>query len=361
MRFTVLKYYDFRNIANGSIDTDADNIILEGVNGQGKTNILESVYLLSYGSSFRTANAKEAIAFTKERMHIVGSARDDDGQMRRVEYINQAGKRKIILDGKEIHDRKELIYSFPVIVFSHDDINFVRGEPEARRRFFDQTFSLYNPSYLDSLRHYKAILAQRNAAIKGAQKSLIGLYDSRLAKYGLEVSREREKGVRDFNGIFPQLYREISGTDTELSIRYSPSWRDLSDESEVESYLESTRDRDLRLLTTTSGIHRDRFQVYDANGPFSQSGSTGQIRLASILFRLAEARFFSKMTGKKPILLIDDVLLELDSAKRAAFLRLLDNYSQAFFTFLPDENYFAERKTSTKEYTVKGGHVAEKA
>ena len=257
MRFKNLKYFNFRNLANSSIDTDAENIILEGVNGQGKTNILESVYLLSYGSSFRTANVREAITFNQERMHIVGTAVDDDGQQRRIEYINQEGKRRIILDGKDVKDRKELIYTFPVIVFSHEDINFVKGEPEFRRRFFDQTFSLYNPSYLDSLRRYKTILAQRNAAIKGDQKSLMGLYDGRLAKYGLEVLREREKGVAEFNEIFPVLYRQISGTDTELVIRYQPSWKELRSEDEVISYLESTRDRDLRLMTTSSVVRRE--------------------------------------------------------------------------------------------------------
>lgn len=361
MRFKELKYYNFRNIDNSSINTDCRNVILEGINGQGKTNILESVYLLSYGSSFRTGNSKEIITFNKDRLHIVGIAVSDDGLERKVEYVNQGGKRRILLDGKEIRDRKELIYNFPSIVFSHDDINFVKGEPEYRRRFFDQTFSMYNPVYLDSLRRYKTILMQRNAAIKARQSSLLSLYDERLAKYGLEVSREREEGVRMFNEIFPSLYKEISQTEKELSIRYQPSWRDLKSEDEVVNYLESTRERDINLLTTSSGIHRDRFTVYDENGPFSQSGSTGQIRLASLLFRLAEARFFIKMTGKKPVLLIDDVLLELDNVKRGNFLSLLNDYSQAFFTFLPDEKYFSSEKDEMLEYTVREGRVEKKS
>ena len=361
MKFKELKYYNFRNIDNSSINTDCRNVILEGINGQGKTNILESVYLLSYGSSFRTGNSKEIITFNKDRVHIVGIAVSDDGLERKVEYVNQGGKRRILLDGKEIRDRKELIYNFPSIVFSHDDINFVKGEPEYRRRFFDQTFSMYNPVYLDSLRRYKTILMQRNAAIKARQSSLLSLYDERLAKYGLEVSREREEGVRMFNEIFPSLYKEISQTEKELSIRYQPSWRDLKSEDEVVNYLESTRERDMNLLTTSSGIHRDRFTVYDENGPFSQSGSTGQIRLASLLFRLAEARFFIKMTGKKPVLLIDDVLLELDNVKRGNFLSLLNDYSQAFFTFLPDEKYFSSRKDEMLEYTVREGRVEKKS
>ena len=360
MRFKEIKYQNFRNIADRSINTDSDNIILEGINGQGKTNILESVYLLSYGSSFRTSNIKEAVTHQKESMHLWASACDDDGQIRKVEYIFKEGKRKIFLDGKEVKDRKDLIYSFPVIVFSHEDINFIKGEPECRRRFFDQTFSLYNPLYLDSLRRYRHILSQRNAAIKANQISLLSLYDERLVKYGLEISREREEGVKNFNTIFPSLYKSISGTDKEIYIKYTPSWRELKNRDEILSYLESTRDRDARLQTTTSGIHRDRFTVYDENGPFVQTGSTGQVRLASILFRLAEARFYSKMTKKKPILLIDDVLLELDSIKRASFLSQLDNYSQAFFTFLPNESYFEGKKDSVIEYMVEEGSVERK-
>ena len=337
MLFKELKYFNFRNIANGSIHTDSRNVILEGCNGQGKTNILESVYILSYGSSFRTANVKEAIAFGQQRMHIAAIAQDEDGQLRKVEYINQQGKRRIMLDGKTIHDRKDLIYSFPVIVFSHEDIDFVKGEPEYRRRFFDQTFSMYDPLYLDSLRSYRSILAQRNAAIKSGQLSLITLYDERLARHGLEISHKRMKGVEDFNRIFPDLYRRISGSDIDITIRYQRSWKDLSSVDEVMEYLESTRDRDIRMMTTSSGIHRDRFTVYDQNGPFVQ------------------------MTGKLPVILVDDVLLELDASKRASFLSLMDGYSQAFFTFLPDEKYFAARKDDMIEYVVEEGKVGKKA
>lgn len=361
MLFRELKYFNFRNIENGRIGTQCRNVVLEGVNGQGKTNILESIYMLAYGSSFRTSNVKEAISFGCDRMHISAITEDDEGQERRVDYINQGGKRRILLDGKDVRDRKELVYNFPVIVFSHEDINFVKGEPEFRRRFFDQTFSMYDPLYLDSLRKYRMILAQRNSAIKSNQHSLISLYDERLATYGLEIEQKRKSGVESFNEIFPDLYREISGTDRDIRIRYQPSWKELETVDQVLEYLEATRERDINISTTSSGIHRDRFTVVNENGPFVQSGSTGQIRLASILFRLAEARFFSRMTGKKPVLLVDDVLLELDSAKRARFLSLLDNYSQAFFTFLPDEKYFGEGKEGLLEYRIENGRAEEKA
>lgn len=359
MRFRSIRYSSFRNIRNRELLCDSDNIILKGINGQGKTNVLESVYVLSYGSSFRTSNIREMIRSGEDEMHLSAEVLTDDGDSSYIDYYIKDRKRRILLNGKEIKDRKELIYNFPCIVFSHEDIDFIKGEPENRRRFFDQTFSMYDPLYLDDCRRYRLILNQRNAAIKNGQISLLSLYNERLARYGLQIMEKRTRGIYEFNQIFPVLYSRISGTDKHIDIKYSPSWSSFTSVEEIVQYLESTQERDMKLCTTSSGIHRDKYIVEDEMGPFIQTGSTGQIRLASLLFRVAEERFFIQKTGKKPILLIDDVLLELDSDKRAAFLNELSDYSQAFYTFLPRENYFSERKESLIEYEVKEGDFEE--
>ncbi len=360
MKFESIKFYGFRNIKNDELRCNADNIILSGINGQGKTNVLESVYILCYGSSFRTPNTKEIIRIGEDELHLSASLLNEEEERFTIDYYLKEKKRRIFLNGKEIKDRKELIYNFPCIVFSHEDIDFIKGEPEYRRRFFDQTMSMYNPLYLDDSRRYKNILMQRNAAIKNGQYSLLPLYDERLAKYGLAIMQERKRGIEEFNEIFPSLYKKISESDKNITISYQPSWSHFEDEASIIDYLEKTRDRDIKLLTTTSGIHRDRYVVMDENGPFIQTGSTGQIRLASLLFRIAEARFFTMKTKKKPILLLDDVLLELDSRKRGLFLAELSDYSQAFYTFLPFENYFSSRKESVVEYEVKEGTFEKK-
>lgn len=357
MKFESISYRSFRNIKDGKLKTDSENVILTGINGQGKTNILESVYALSYGSSFRTSNYRELIKHGESEMSLIAEAVSASGEKSKIEFYLNDKKRKIILDGKEVRDRKELIYNFPLIVFSHEDINYVKGEPEYRRHFFDQTFSMFNPLYLDDTRKYRALLNQRNAAIKNEQYSLLSLYDERLASYGLSIMEERRKGVKEFNKIFPILYKKISQSEKDIKIVYQPSWSSFSKTEEITEYLYSTREKDCRLGTTTSGIHRDRYVVTDENGPFSQTGSTGQIRLASLLFRVAEAKYFTEKTKKLPIFLIDDVLLELDSKKRAAFLDELSGYSQAFYTFLPGESYFNRIKENSIEYVVKEGSV----
>lgn len=248
-----------------------------------------------------------------------------------------------MLDGKEITDRKELIYRFPCIAFTHEDIDFIKGEPDTRRRFFDQMMSLHSPLFFDNSRSYRIMLMQRNAAIK-TNPSLIHLYDERLASIGLDIMAARAAAIYDFNKIFPELFRKISGTDMELEIKYQPSWSDMTEKDEIVSYLESTEERDLKMSCTTSGIHRDRFSVMYGGIPFSSIGSTGQIRLCSLLFRISESIYFSRMTGRKPVILLDDVLLELDDRKRSLLLSELSGYSQAFYTFLPREKYFDEGK-----------------
>ena len=133
----------------------------------------------------------------------------------------------------------------------------------------------------------------------------------------------------------------------------------VESEEDIIGILEDTVERDIKMQTSTSGIHRDRFVVKDSNGIFSQTGSTGQIRLCSLLFRIAEARSFERATGRKPILLLDDVLLELDDRKRSLFLEEMSDYSQAFYTFLPRESYFSDEGKSPVSYEVREGTFTE--
>ena len=319
--------------------------------------MLEAVYLLSYGSSFRTSHLKEAIRKGASSFTLKAIFADEMGIRQQLSVSFDGNKRIIAIDGKELKDRRDLIYSFPCIVFSHDDISFVKGEPAERRLFFDQMMSLYSPVFFDTLRLYRGILMQRNAAIKNGNLSLLGLYDERFAQYGLDLMKARAEAVYGFNSVFPDLFRFISGEDMDVSVRYQPSWSS-EDKNEIISYLESTRERDAAMMTTSSGPHRDRFTVIADGNPFQNIGSTGQIRLASILFRIAEAKYFTEKSGRKPVLLIDDVLLELDNEKRGRVLASLPEYSQAFYTFLPRENYFSERKEDALFYKVEKGEYS---
>ena len=349
----------FRNISDREINTSAKQVILTGDNGQGKTNLLEAVYMLCYGSSFRTQNIKEMVKHDRETFYLSSLFEDSQGLERKAEVLFDEGKKHIRLDGKEIKDRKELIYCLPCIVFSHDDIEFVRGEPENRRRFFDQTMTMYDPVFFDDLRRYKLVLRQRNAAIKEQRTELLDIYDQKLATYGLQIMKSRRAVANSFSAIFPDIYNAVSIEDRGIDISYRSSWSESLDYDAVLEKLFDQREVDLKMNTTTSGPHRDRFLITDKNGLFTSSASTGQMRLASLVFRSAQASFYRQKTGQNPIFLIDDVLLELDSQKRARYLSYLGHYNQAFFTFLPEEKYFGSMfdidGKDTIMYTVKEG------
>lgn len=355
MRFEKIRINNFRNISSQIVDISAEDIVLIGENAQGKTNFLEALYILCYGSSFKTPNLREVVRHGENGFFLEATFINDYDERQYVMFSYENGKRNIEIDGKKIIDRKELIYQFPCIIFSHEDIEFLKGEPETRRKFFDQMMSLSNPSFLDDIRLYRNVLSKRNAAIKTSDKSLITLYDERLAKYGLVIMNEREKAVKEFNSIFPHLFSVVSGGKDDLYIHYQKSWQDVDSVDDIVCILKENIDRDIKMQTTTSGIHRDRFSVRDGNGIFNQTGSTGQLRLCSLIFRIVESKFFEKNTDKKPILLFDDVLLELDNKKRSVFLDQIDSYSQAFFTFLPREIYFDEKHKKPLCYNVIDG------
>ena len=340
MYFSQIKIAQFRNFEQVIIPVGQKQVLLIGENGQGKTNLLEAIYTLCYGSSFRTSNIKELINQKYKDFKITGIYQDNEGLDHELEFLFKDNKRTIRLDQRMIIDRKELIYNIPCIVFSHDDIWFVTGEPEQRRHFFDQTMSMYDSLFFDDLRKYKNVLKQRNQAIKDKRDELLGIYDMQLASHGLNIQNARIKAVYEFNQIFPALYKEVSESPYDLTISYIPSWNSCTTESEILELLKNTRERDFILQTTSSGIQRDRFIVTYDDKPFMQIGSTGQVRLASLLFRVAQMNFYTRKTKRNPLILVDDVLLELDFEKRARFLEVLKGYDQAFFTFLPEEKYF---------------------
>jgi len=341
MVFTEIKAVQFRNIASETVPVDKRQVFLIGTNGQGKTNFLEAIYTLCYGSSFRSSQLRELVKHEEKSFKLSGKYLGEDNLSHTLVLEYQDSKRRVFLDEREIKDRKELIYNIPCIVFSHDDIAFIRGEPEQRRRFFDQTMSMYDPLFFDDMRRYRLLLKQRNLAIKEGRFNLLPVYDLQMAKYGLAIQKERQIAVTEFGEIFPEMYRNVSGTDINIAIQYQSSWSGCTTEDEIVEYLAKNRQRDLNMQTTTSGIHRDRFNIVQDAGIFAQIGSTGQLRLASLVLRTAQMAFFHKKTGKRPLILVDDVLLELDFPKREKFLSLMEGYSQAFFTFLPDEHYFA--------------------
>jgi DNA replication and repair protein RecF len=360
--FSFLKTSAFRNLADNDVDISGKDIFLVGENGQGKSNFLEALYFCSYASSFRGSSDRE-LAKTGEKnfsagVSLAGSVYNS------VNVVYREGGKKISIDGKKIDDRKELLSVVPSIVFCHEDMEFVSGSPERRRWFFDQTRSLWDYLYLDDLRKYRYVLKNRNTILKNASASasvsnevslMLNAVDPQFVNYGFELISKRQKTAEEFSLFFEPLYREISGISG-INVKYLPSWKGENPDKILE-YLCGKRESDIFLGVSNSGPHRDRYIFTRDGEEFSGKASTGQRRLLALLLRSAQAKVFSERTGKKPVLLLDDVLLELDGNKRQKFLSLMPEYDQSFYNFLPVEHYKNYRKDDTLVYLMEEGSV----
>jgi DNA replication and repair protein RecF len=356
MPFVSVTHHQFRNIRRATLGTDAPLVYLIGENGQGKTNFLESIYLLCYGASFRTRKDTRLITLGEEDTYVRGKFLKDGGVDRDISVrIHRTGKKEIRVDGRTVTDRMDLIENVPCIVFSHQDLSFITGSPEMGRRFFNQTLSLFDPLFVGLLRSYRKLLKSRNILLKENNRALLSAYTRNLTEIGLQIQRRREGVIEEFNATFSALFTEISSLNGETTIRYRSSWPKGVEAEEVVEFMRRREKRDLALETTTAGPHRDRFVLMHEDKEFSHIASTGQVRLCSLILRVAQANFFSVKTGKQPVLLLDDVLLELDAAKRERFIERLPAYEQAFFTFLPDEQFRKYSNDDTLIYRVVGG------
>jgi DNA replication and repair protein RecF len=335
--FQSVRFHGFRNLENCEVNLGAHDVYLIGENGQGKTNILEALYLLSYGSSFRTRTDRDLVAWGSASMAVHGHIDSTEEIGGHLSVIWEDGIKTIRLHGKAVMDRKELLRRVPAIAFVHDDFLFAGGPPERRRWFMDQTLSLHDPLYVDQLRRYRKLLQERNHILRTRKLSLLDHYGEQLAFAGLAISQRRESVTREFGEIFTPLFREVSGMENQLSLVYRPSWGDARSTGEVMDRLREKTAMDIALGTTGTGPHRDRFLFVTDGRDYAKNASTGQQRLLSLLLRVAQARFYSETTGRKPILLLDDVLLELDPGRRRLFRDRLPEAEQVFYTFLPGE------------------------
>ena len=257
-----------------------------------------------------------------------------------------------------VADRKDLIENIPCIVFKHEDIYFVNGSPERRRLFFNQVMGIYDIPFLEKLREYAKILRMRNIALKERKIDFLPVLDRQLAVSGLGLVEKRRAVTQEFSPLFSDVFKEVSGSDMTIKLRYQSSWGDTLDAEAVTALLLEKQERDLETGMTNWGPHRDRFCFYMSNKDFSKIASTGQARLITLAMRNAQAVFYTSKTGRHPIFLIDDVLLELDRGKRERFIASLPEYDQAFFTYLPGEQLFTGRG-SEKCYAVEGGALNE--
>ena len=212
MAFTSLVLSEFRNFKNTQVEFTSPQIFFIGDNGQGKTNIIEALYLLCYGSSFRVRFDNLMIHNDSNTTLVRGDFLDHNDLNKKISIkLSRNKPKEIVVDDKRVVDRKELIQNIPCVVFSHNDMQIIIGAPYLQRRFFNQTLSIYDIVFIDLLRKYKKILSYRNRILKERKLDLLDVYNIKLAQYGLEIQKKRQDITALFNTIFSQLFQRITG------------------------------------------------------------------------------------------------------------------------------------------------------
>lgn len=323
------KLNHFRNYAGCEFAPCEGVNVLLGNNGQGKTNLLEALYLCCAGRSHRTRQDRELIGWEADFASVQVQAMRNDGSHEVEVILPAAGKRKIKIAGREASRSGELMGHITGVLFSPEDLRVVKDGPAERRRMIDMTLSQLRPAYYYALQRYNRALKQRNellrvAAVNPGLSATLDMWDEQLAAAGSELMRHRRAYIERLSLAAEETYRDIAGGQELLQLRYQPS---VTAGDDVQSNLDAllaARENDLRRMTTSVGVHRDEVMLSIAGRELRSYGSQGQQRTAALSLRLSELAVMRDELGEWPVLMLDDVMSELDPSRRRQLIGRLE-------------------------------------
>jgi len=313
-----IKISNFRNYKNLEIELNKNINIFYGENAQGKTNIIEAIFLSSIGKSFRTNKEKEMIKFNEENcnVEIDFEKSDREGKI----SINIGNKKNIFVNKIKIKKLSELLGNINVVIFTPDDINILKGGPQNRRKFLDVMISQLRPKYMHLCSLYQKTLDERNAYLKNIENQkndFLEIYDEKLAEYGCEIYKYRKEFIEKIKNKIKTIHSNITNNREEIEIIYNSNCENKQEYLEL---LKQRKKLDIIKGYTTKGIHRDDFQLLLNQLPVDVYGSQGQHRTAVLSLKLSELQVIYDEIGENPILLLDDFMSELDEFRRTSFL-----------------------------------------
>lgn len=352
-----LELADFRNYDSLHIDFSSGTNILYGDNAQGKTNILEAIYLCATTKSHKGSKDKDIVNFNKEEAHIRTYLEKDDIDMRIDMHLRKNKTKGIAIDGNKIKKAADLLGLLNVVFFSPEDLSIIKNGPAERRRFVDMELCQLDQFYLYNLNHYNKIVNQRNKLLKDmyfnpSLRDTLNIWDSQLISFGSKIIERRQLFVEQLNEIIYDIHKKLSGGKEELIIQYEPN---VTIENYEKSLYES-QDRDVKLKQTTVGSHRDDFSFMAGNIDIRKFGSQGQQRTAALSLKLSEIELVKKMTKDNPILLLDDVLSELDSNRQNYLLSTIGNI-QTIITCTGLDEFINNRFEINKVFQIENGKI----
>ncbi len=342
-----------------NLDFDGSANIFYGDNAQGKTNILEALYITGTTKSHRGAKDRDLIQFEKDEAHI-----ETVIEKRKICYqidmhLKKNSPKGIAINKIPIRKAGELFGIVNFVFFSPEDLNIIKNGPAERRRFIDLELSQLDKIYFNNLSNYNRIVNQRNHLLKEIgienKKNLmetLEIWDLQLIEYGNRLIERRKQFIQDMNEIVSSVHRKLTGNKENIKIIYEPCNGNIP----LEQTIKKNRERDLRMKSTSSGPHRDDICIMHDRMDIRKFGSQGQQRTAALSLKLAEIELVKNTIGDTPVLLLDDVLSELDKHRQNY---LLDSISdiQTLITCTGVEDFVNHRFSINKIFHVQDGQV----
>ncbi|MBK1879830.1 DNA replication/repair protein RecF [Pelagicoccus mobilis] len=332
MRFKTVAVSNYRNIKFARLDVDADRVFFLGRNGQGKTNLLEAIGYVTSLRAFRARENETLLGPETAQAEIVYEIEHEDvGEAKAHVRIKKKGK-EVSLDEEPVRRASDFVGRFPAVTLSSEDLNIVRGSPGGRRRFIDTFLCGIDRQYYVALQRYQKCIQERNALLKkGASAALMKPFEKQLIDPALEVIGKRQRVIAELGGMASRFYETLSGSAEEIGVSYKPNALP-EDEQGYWDLLERNRRRDEFLQNTGKGPHRDDFELSLNGRSAADFASDGQQRSIALSLAFATIAYWREQFGVCPVLLIDDVLGELDPARRERFWNALDSGIQLIAT-----------------------------
>jgi DNA replication and repair protein RecF len=369
---TNLRLNHYRNYEQFELATNNKVNIFVGPNAQGKTNLLESIYVLALTKSHRTNQDKELIGWDAEHTYLHAEINKKYGTCQLDLAIAQKGK-KAKINGLEQRKLSNFIGALNVVMFAPEDLEIVKGTPGVRRRFLDMELGQVQPSYLYDLSQYQKILLQRNNFLKqssvngSSSETMLSVWNEQLIQYGVKIMKKRQSFIKKLQYWAETIHKGITNDNESLLIRYAPSFdiQEIEDESVLFNQfmikLSQVKDQEIRRGVTLVGPHRDDLLFYINEKEVQTYGSQGQQRTTALSLKLAEIELIHEEVGEYPLLLLDDVLSELDEYRQTQLIRTFQRKVQTFITTTGLESVHLDKLDGASVFHVLQGNVTSRS
>lgn len=359
MKINSLSLRNFRNYESLDISFNPSRNIIVGENAQGKTNLVESVYMCSFARSFRTSNSTDLVMFGKDMCLISADIESSSFDRKIGISVTRQGKKMIKKDGKPVSRTAELLNNLVVVIFSPEDLRIIKDSPDKRRNFINKEISQLRPRYFECLKNYNDALKQKNALLKNdvIMDEMLDIYDSQLAYNGYELVKYRRNFVDKLSACSSELQSRISQGREILEITYSESCRADSAEQMMAEFAVS-REKDRMYRSASIGPHRDDLEFFINGKDARKFGSQGQQRTIALCMKLAEVRIARDVLMENPVLILDDVLSELDIERQKFLLKEIDDV-QLFITSTELGDEMISEMKDASIFNVSCGNITE--